>query len=164
MTTNTTWRRISVFLRSRPWLVAGIYKIWRVFQTKYTLGVVGVVLNERDEILLVEHVFHPRKPWGLPGGWVHGTEDPALAVEREFQEELALTVRSGPVLLAEFNHGKHLDLAFLCHAEGAIGKLSFELLAHGWFSIHEIPVVPDFHIRAIQRAFEVKQNFGTVQS
>lgn len=164
MITDTTWRRISLFLRGRPWLVAGIYRIWRIFQTKYTLGVVGVVLNERDEILLVEHVFHPRKPWGLPGGWVHGTEDPALALEREFEEELALTVQSGPILLAEFNHGRHLDMAYLCRAEGAIGKLSFELLAHGWFALNELPPVPDFHTRAIHRAFEVRQNSGTVQS
>ncbi len=128
-------------------------------------GVVGVAVRE-GQLLVIRRSQTVEAPgaYCFPGGAIDPGETEQDALRREFQEELALTVRSGPVLLAEFNHGKHLDLAFLCHAEGAIGKLSFELLAHGWFSIHEIPVVPDFHIRAIQRAFEVKQNFGTVQS
>ena len=52
----------------------------------------GCCVNDADEFLLVEHVFHPRLPWGLPGGWIGFNEDPVKTVQREIQEELGLDV------------------------------------------------------------------------
>jgi 8-oxo-dGTP pyrophosphatase MutT (NUDIX family) len=91
----------------------------------------------------------------LPGGWVDRHEDPADALRREMQEELALNVAVGPVLLVELDFGNHLDLAYLCHAVGSIGQLSSELLDHGWFDVSELPRLHKFHYRAIMRALEV---------
>jgi ADP-ribose pyrophosphatase YjhB (NUDIX family) len=103
----------------------------------------------------VEHVFHPHTPWGLPGGWVERCEHPAEALRREMQEELTLEVTVGPVLLVELDFGSHLDLAFLCLADGAIGQLSGELLDHGWYNVNELPSLHRFHHRAIMRALEM---------
>jgi len=160
MTKINFWRRISKILRRFPWMVAGLYIIWRMLQTKYTMGAVGIIFNNEGQILLVEHVFHPKLPWGLPGGWVSHSENPAEAVQREMQEELSLDVEVGPLLLAEFHEKYHLDLAYLCKANDAIGALSYELLSYRWFSTDDLPLIYPFQSRAIQKAIEFKQSYG----
>jgi hypothetical protein len=71
------------------------------------------------------------------------------------QEELALEVTVGPVLLVELEYSSHLDLAYLCTANGSIGQLSSELLDYGWFNVTELPRLHRFHYRAIMRALEM---------
>lgn len=143
-------QRIASWLRHRPWLMAALYRMVRLFQTKYTVGVVGVLRDENGRILLVEHVFHPLHPWGLPGGWVNRREDPASAVERELAEELGLHVKARQVLLAEFHHGYHLDVAYACTTdEQDITHISHELLGYRWFSPDDMPPLHVFHRRAI---------------
>jgi len=112
------------------------------------------MFNASGEVLLVEHVFHPHAPWGLPGGWVDRRESPENALCREMKEELALEVEVGPVLLVELDFNNHLDLAYLCRMNGEIGLLSEELLDYGWFSPASLPRLHKFHYRAIMRALE----------
>ena len=132
------------------------YSIFRLFQRKYTIGVVGVVINDIGEVLIVEHVFHPKHPWGLPGGWLDHSENPAETIIRELHEELTLTVETGPVLLTEFTNRNHLDIAFLCDAKSEIGKLSNELLGYQWIKPEALPYIRIFHQRAIQQALSFR--------
>ena len=61
----------------------------------FPVGVIGVLLDEIGErVLLVEHIFHTFRPWGLPGGWIARGEDPARTAEREYREETGLHVRA----------------------------------------------------------------------
>ena len=85
-------QQLAQIIRRFPTLMLIPYHAYRFIQPKYSVGVIGVVMNSDGKILLVEHVFHPRLPWGLPGGWINFNEDPAEAVERELSEELALDV------------------------------------------------------------------------
>lgn len=71
----------------------------RLFVPRHYVGAVGVAFNEAGQVLVLKHVFRPHFPWGLPGGWVERGEDPAETVRREFEEELALKVEVGPLLL-----------------------------------------------------------------
>ena len=148
-------RRVAGVLQSAPWIASSAMWLWRWRQARFTVGVTGVVFNPAGQVLLVEHVFHPHAPWGLPGGWVDRREGPAEALRREMQEELELDVALGPVLLVELDFGNHLDMAYLCNASGNIGQLSSELLDHGWFSVSELPRLHKFHYRAIVRALEM---------
>jgi ADP-ribose pyrophosphatase YjhB (NUDIX family) len=135
--------------------MTGAHVFIRFLQPKYTVGVVGVIFNEKGQILLVEHVFHPARPWGLPGGWIGGNEEPALAVSREFREELDLDIEVEMLLLAERSERNHLDLAYLCQQRGAIGQLNSELLDYRWFDPLDLPPLTGFHYKAIQRALQV---------
>ena len=110
MSNNTFFRRTATFLRRYPWVMACAYTLIHLWQPKYTLGVVGVMFNAEGQVLLVEHVFHPRKPWGLPGGWVERNEPPMEAVCREIQEELQLNTDIGSLLLIEITED---DIRFL---------------------------------------------------
>ena len=146
-----------MILRRAPRLVYLGARVYRIFQPKYSIGVVGILFNEDGRLLLVEHVFHPKHPWGLPGGWLSKNENPAQTVIRELQEELELEVEIGPVVLAEIAFRGHLDMAYLCSARSTIGNLSSELLAYRWYDPYDLPPVEGFHRRAIARALELQQ-------
>ena len=68
-------------------MVWGIY----LFTPRHRVGVNVVVMDERQRVLLLKHVFHPQSPWGLPGGWLSRHEDPKEGVLRELREETGLT-------------------------------------------------------------------------
>lgn len=150
-------RRLAALLQQAPWIVALGRILWRLRQPKFSAGVVGVLFNAKDEVLLVEHVFHPYIPWGLPGGWVDRGENPDQTVVREMKEELQLAIQVGPIVMAEVSFGNHLDFAFLCFSEGIVGELSRELLDHKWFEVGNLPRLHRFHYEAIQKAVEVKR-------
>lgn len=145
-------RNIAQFLQRNPWLVNLGRHTWRLRQAHFTLGAVGVVMNDSNEILLVEHVFHPYFPWGLPGGWVDRGEDPIQTVRRELNEELELSVEVGTLLHVSVELPGHLDLAYLCTAQGPVGKLSAELLGHQWTHLDALPPMHRFQQVAIQKA------------
>ena len=148
-----TKRRIAEFLKRFPQLVVLAYYLYRLVQPKYSVGVVGVILNEKHEILIVEHIYHPKNPWGLPGGWTNANEDPQNTIIREAKEELDLTIKIERLLLLRHTGRKHLDIAYLCQPVNEIGQLNSEILDYAWRAKSELPVLHPFHWRAIETAF-----------
>lgn len=128
--------------------------MFRSLQARYTLGVVAVVIDSRGRVLIVEHVLHPRYPWGLPGGWMGHNEDPAAAIARELREELQLVVNAAKILHVAKSSRNHIDMAFLCEAQDSVGKLSSELLNHKWIKPDQLPNMHRFHKKSIELAFE----------
>ncbi|MFW5692081.1 MAG: NUDIX hydrolase [Chloroflexota bacterium] len=148
--------RVARLLRRAPWLIAVPYYFTRVIHARYSLGAVGVIINADDKVLLVEHAFHPKTPWGLPGGWVGRRENPARTVARELQEELSIQADVGPVVLVDRPYANHLDIAYLCTSTDPISQLSYELLSHDWFDRDALPRLLEFHYHAIQHAFHIR--------
>ena len=66
----------------------------RVFQAYFrmrrpaTLGVRGVVVDEKGRVLLLKHTYTPG--WHFPGGGVEKGETCALALSRELEEEAGI--------------------------------------------------------------------------
>lgn len=101
-------RQLAGWLR-RFWLLRRLLGLAvRLFVPRHYVGAVGVVFNEAGQVLVMEHVFRSHFPWGLPGGWLERGEDPAEAVRREFEEELALRVEVRQLLLC-MRQGGHLS-------------------------------------------------------
>jgi len=148
-TPSRVQRSFSDLIQRFPWLIKGAYYVYRWFQRRYSIGVVGILWNEYGEVLLVEHVFHPQIPWGLPGGWVGQDEDPACAVSRELKEELGLDVEVLNVVLVEKTQPRHIDMAFACRSAAPIGSLSYELLSYRWMLPQQLPRLHKFHYDAI---------------
>lgn len=157
-------RRVAEFLKRFPWVVRVATGLWRLGRPRYTVGAVGVVINDDDEVLIVEHVFHPEIPWGLPGGWVDRSEALAISVVREFDEELQLPIHVETVIHVEIppRRGYHIDIAYLCHADGTVGTLSSELLAYRWVRQDQLPEIPHFHHIAVQKAFAYRSRLREV--
>jgi ADP-ribose pyrophosphatase YjhB (NUDIX family) len=117
----------------------------QLFVPRQHVGAVGAVFNQAGQVLLVEHVFRPNFPWGLPGGWIGRGEDPAKAVEREFREELGLQVNAEQLLICEPQGGRTgvprgLGLAYYCRlvSNGTTGidlaraSMTYEVLSVKW--------------------------------
>jgi 8-oxo-dGTP diphosphatase len=149
---------IARFMRRCPWIGTGLQMGFRLFQPRFTIGVVGVLLDEtRERVFLVEHVYHTHTPWGLPGGWMDRGEDPARTVEREFFEETNLRVRAvQPLLIQRSKWATHMDVVYLCEHDDPTQtiQLSHELLGFRWASIHDLPPLAKFHAQAIRVAGE----------
>lgn len=152
-------QRIAALLRRYPALGMTLQRAVRLFQPRFTAGVVGVLCDPQGErVLLVEHVYHAHTPWGLPGGWMDRDEDPAHTVEREFAEETGLQVRAVRPLLVVLGTKwrRHLDIVFLVEpvqTDQPI-RLCNELLSYRWASLDDLPPIVSLHRRAIALALQ----------
>jgi len=61
-----------------------------------TLGVRGVVLDDRSQVFLIRHTYVPG--WHLPGGGVETGETALEALTRELREEACIAIDEPPVL------------------------------------------------------------------
>jgi 8-oxo-dGTP pyrophosphatase MutT (NUDIX family) len=59
-----------------------------------------LVRDERERVLLCQLTY--KQDWDLPGGVVEVGESPAVAVTREVEEELALDLPAGPLVLTDW--------------------------------------------------------------
>jgi 8-oxo-dGTP diphosphatase len=156
--------RIALSLLRRKTVARMMRYSFRQLQGWYTAGVVGVVQNAAGEILIVEHVFHPEYPWGLPGGWLNRGESPQSGLQRELREETGLAVRIVRPLLIEngFYFRTHLDISFLCLAQNEVQALSSELLAYRWVRPEALPELLPFHAASIA-ALAPGENEGFIE-
>jgi 8-oxo-dGTP diphosphatase len=136
------------------------YLLW-LFSDRFVVGVTGVVLNARDEVLLAHHVYRSGITWGLPGGGVKHRESFERAMHREILEETGLPVRVGELLQVDLNEKRPLmNLYFRCTVEGAPRpRVNQELFEAGFYSLDNLPgaVDPD-QIVIIERALRVGQS------
>ncbi|PIQ26603.1 hypothetical protein COW36_01425 [bacterium (Candidatus Blackallbacteria) CG17_big_fil_post_rev_8_21_14_2_50_48_46] len=106
------------------------------------VGVNGALFNASGQILLVKR--RDDGCWSLPAGWCDMNESPYEALEREWREELGLTITAGSVLEiftrkpGDYGspHTSYL-LLMACYLRGPL-KVQLqeeELLDWGWFEI-----------------------------
>lgn len=159
---NHAKRRIAEFVQRFPLFAKLMTVIYRTTRPKFTAGVVGVVINDSNQVLLVEHVYHPDEPWGLPGGWLERNEPPAEGVRREILEETGMNVEIiAPLLIDQrFFRRDHLDIAYLCRPISDITHLSEELLSFAWVDIDNMRHVKPFHRVAILAAKGLREQIS----
>jgi ADP-ribose pyrophosphatase YjhB (NUDIX family) len=148
-------------LRRQPGIAGMMQRVYRWIQPHVSMGVVGVLLDEQNEhVLLVEHLFHALHPWGLPGGWMDRGEEPARTIEREFAEETGLCIRAIYPLVVRRSPemGAHIDVAYRCVLDGsgpqAIHLDKHELISYRWTALDDLPPMVSLHYVAIQAALQ----------
>lgn len=138
------WRPIQILM------LLGI----QIVVARHRVGVTLVPFDDQGRILLLNHVFHPFTPWGLPGGWLRRNESPAAAALRELSEETGLTANLGPVVHLE--HGKpptQINIAYLAYVTPQPMDLSAEIMEAEWFHPETLPKpMSRFQMEAIRRA------------
>lgn len=85
---------------------------------------VAGILVRRGEVLLVRHQKDAESYWLLPGGGVEVGETLKQALEREWLEEVGLSIQAGRLVLVHdsipSDHHRHIvNLCFLVEARGA---------------------------------------------
>jgi ADP-ribose pyrophosphatase YjhB (NUDIX family) len=152
-----------------PWAKARLLRVWRALPgwahamiewallPKFLVGGVAVVLDDRERVLLFRHTYRDRYPWGLPGGWLKGGENPADAVEREVLEESGYRIETlHPLVIGGDRHLHRIDLIFLCNLVGGTFHPSTEVSEAGFYGLDELAdLVEPFHVDVARYAADV---------
>lgn len=158
-----SWKLKAAQLVKLP-LLNGLMRVAiRLVVPRHRIGVVLVVMNDAEQVLLLRHVFHSYAPWGLPGGWLNRQEAPAEGVLRELKEETGLTAVLHTILFADKQHNPpHLGIAYLGQLQGGSLHLNAEIVEAGWFSFNKLPgsLLP-FHRDALAAAAARRQGAYT---
>lgn len=119
------------------------WRLARLANDSFLVGVSGVVADESGRVLFFHHTYR-RSPWGLPGGWMRRGESPFETVEREVAEESGLEVRSTRLLLVGTAPDRaKLDFVVAGTVVGGSFRPSHEVDAHRWCRPEELPL-PSF--------------------
>lgn len=126
----------------------------RLVVPRHRVGVVLVIMDETNRVLLLNHVFHPFESWGLPGGWLDRKESPAEGVLRELKEETGLTAVIDDIIQIDRQpRPSHLGVVYLGRIIGGTLRLSPEIIEAQWFPADALPdAMQDFHRQAIDTA------------
>ena len=150
-------------LRSNLWKALPRRWRWRLlwaFSDRYVVGVTGVVLNARDELLLAHHVYRKGIVWGLPGGGVQHGESLEHAVHREILEETGVSVRVDYLLQVDLDVRRPLlNATFSCSAAGTPQpRANAELFEVGFYPLDALPGTVDRGQWAmVHRALQVRE-------
>ena len=118
-----------------PWLRL---RIIRATQQKFTVSAAAIILNERREVLLLNHVLRPFSGWGLPGGFLTGGEQPEEAIRREIREETGIEL--GDLRMFRIRTlERHVEMLFTATAVGEPVVRSREILELGYFDVDSMP-------------------------
>jgi ADP-ribose pyrophosphatase YjhB (NUDIX family) len=137
------------------------YALWLI-NSKFIVGVSGIVLNERGEILLLRHRFWREGSWGLPGGYVKRRERLEDALAREVREETGYQIE--PVALVRLVSGYKLRLeaSFLARLDGGELRIDpHEVLEARFFLPDRLP---DGLLRSHQAVIALALSSGLVSA
>lgn len=128
-----TVRKIWKLLPSgvRLWLV-------RATQRKFTVSAAAVVINEKGEVLLLNHVLRPFSGWGLPGGFIGQGEQPHDAIRRELREEVGIELEDLNMHRVRTIR-RHVEILFTAAGLGEASVKSREIIEFGWFGPDSLP-------------------------
>lgn len=109
--------------------------VWLITQ-KFLVGVVGVVLNDAGQILLLKHTYRGKYQWGLPSGWLKRGEQPMDAMKREIKEETGMDVEViKPLIVSGDDQWPRVDLIFLCSLINGTFSASEEVSSARFFPL-----------------------------
>ena len=145
------------------WVKVRLLRVWRrlpgwahhalerLLLPKFLVGGIAVVFDDQGRVLLFRHTYRDRYPWGLPGGWLQGGEDPIDAVEREVYEESGYQIKALHPLVVGGDHDlRRLDLIFLCDLAGGAFRPSAEVSDAAFFLPDDLPgLVEPFHVDVV---------------
>ena len=133
------------------WMLMNLIgKIWKVMprdmrtwltrraQTQFTVSAGGIITNERDEVLLLDHVLRPNSGWGIPGGFLEKGEQPEAAFRREIKEETGLELTNVTIYQMRTLR-RHIEVIYLATGVGEAKVGSREIKSLTWFAVDDIP-------------------------
>ncbi len=114
------------------------YRMVRITQPKFTASAAAVILNDKDQVLVLNHVLRPYSGWGLPGGFLDAGEQPRDAIRREIFEEVGIELND-LVMFRVRVVSRHIEMLFKARAVGEPAVKSREITEVKWFAFDDLP-------------------------
>ncbi len=153
---------------SKLWRLLSIPKnlqlsIMRLTQNEFLIGVTGVILNDRNEVLMCKHIYRQIK-WSLPGGYIKGKEHPKEGLVREIEEETGFIVRIGEQLrIRTDRETARLDISFVGSYIGGEFRPSHEVSEAHFFAYENLPILSQNQLILIKEVLQKKPHIETEQ-
>lgn len=131
-------------------IAAGIWKrlhlptrwqlgIMKLLQDQFLIGVTGIILNDKNEVLLFKHTYRNYE-WSLPGGYIKAGEHPKEGLTREIEEESGYIVSVSKRLnIRTDRDDARLDIVYAGRFMGGEFKKSAEVSETGFFAFEKLP-------------------------
>lgn len=132
-----------MFLLLKLWRLFNLPKglqlfIMRIFNDEFLIGVTGIIVNDKNEILLVKHTYRQTE-WSLPGGYLKKGEHPLEGIEREILEETGLTVKIEKIMKTGHDSANaRLDISCFGRFISGTFTPSAEVSVHGFFAFNDL--------------------------
>ena len=115
--------------------------IMSLSQTRFLVGVTGIIFNEKKEILLFKHTYRAHS-WSLPGGYLKSGEHPRESLEREMKEESGFVISVDDSLKTRTDREfARLDLCYTGTFIGGDFTPSHEVSQYGFFALEKLPLL-----------------------
>ena len=112
----------------------------RLSQARFTVTTGGVIVDDSNRILLLNHVFRAGSGWGIPGGFMNKGEQPEDALRREVREEIGLDLeRMEMVFVRTLKKTDQIEIYFRASPRGTSEPRSIEIKSAAWFKLDEMP-------------------------
>lgn len=111
-----------------------------LLQTRFTVSVGAVVVDDVGRVLLLKHVFRTGEGWGIPGGFISKSEQPEAALRRELLEETGLELEEALLAFTRtIERVNHVEIIFRCRPRGVAAARSLEINRLEWFARDQLP-------------------------
>ncbi len=133
----------------------------RATQDEFLIGVTGVILNDKNEILLCKHSYRGKTGWSLPGGYIKSKEHPKEALAREIEEETGLIVRvSEQYNLRTDREAARIDISLVGEFIGGEFRKSHEVSEAKFFAFQDLPELMQSQLVLIRNVLDKNQPAG----
>ena len=134
---------------------------WRLTRS-LTMGAQGVILDDRDRVLLIRHTY--QQGWHFPGGGVERNETVIAALQRELDEEVGIELTASPHMFGIYPNfesfpSDHIVLFVVRRWHRAREpKPNREIADQGFFSLDRLPTGTIAPVkRRLAEIFEARQ-------
>ena len=125
------------------------WRLVRFTQKKFTVSVVGIITNDEQEVLILDHYFRLAYSWGLPGGFLEMSEPPEKGIRREIREETDLELEDVSLMRVR-NTGRHIEIVFRAKGIGEAKVSSNEIREVGWFDMDSLPKMGEVQVKLLK--------------
>lgn len=135
--------------------------IMRMLNDEFLIGVTGVIVNDKSEVLLVKHTYRQTE-WSLPGGYLKRGEHPLEGIEREILEETGLEVKIEKIFKTGHD-AKSARLDMSCFGKFIGGRFipSAEVSSHGFYAFDNLPEIGENQKKLIKHILSKEKLYKT---
>ena len=130
--------------------------LMRVMQDEFLIGLTGVILNDKNEVLVVNHKYRDGSRWSLPGGYIKEKEHPREGLAREVEEETGLIIRVDRELkIRTDRETARLDISLLGHYVGGEFRPSEEVSDAKFCKFEDLPLLRQSQLTLIKKVLQI---------